>query len=97
MTANLETGKILDLRGYRCPVPVIKLEARLRRLEPGDQVTVITDDPVAAVDIPYYCQKAGHLAKRLTEKEKNGECCVFQVTHSANPAPDGPRTPGSLP
>ncbi len=88
---------ILDVTGHRCPVPVIKLEAKLRRLEPGDQVTVIADDPVAAVDIPHYCRKAGHLAKRLTEKEKNGDCCVFQVTHSAKPAPDGASNTKSLP
>ena len=75
--------EIFDARGYRCPVPVIRLEAMLRRLEPGRQIKIIADDPVAAVDIPYYCSRAGHHAKRLPNQ---GESCVFLVTRSAKPA-----------
>ena len=43
---------ILDLRGYRCPIPVIKLERWLREAEDGAQVVVFSDDPIAKVDIP---------------------------------------------
>ena len=72
----------LDLRGYRCPVPVIRLEAVLRKLAPGAKVTAIADDPVAAVDIPHFCAESGHEAVRLPD---DGESCVFQVTRGPNP------------
>jgi len=70
----------LDLRGHRCPVPVIRLEAALRRLAPGEEITVLADDPVAAVDIPHFCQAGGHKTRRLPDQGENGEICVFRVT-----------------
>ncbi len=71
----------LDLRGYRCPVPVIRLEAALRREPFGAQIIVISDDPVAAVDIPHFCREAGWEVKRLPDE---GNSCVFQVTAGPN-------------
>ncbi len=78
---------ILDTTGYRCPVPVIRLEAALRRLPDGAQVTVIADDPVAAIDIPHFCREAGHGVKRLEDKkEGGGGICVFLVTRGTKSA-----------
>ncbi len=76
-------GLTLDTSGYRCPIPVIRLEAALRGLADGAQVTVIADDPVAAVDIPYFCREAGH---RVTRLEAAKGICVFLVTRGAKSA-----------
>ncbi len=67
----------LDVRGYRCPVPVIRMEAALRRMRAGEQLLVFADDPVAAVDIPHFCAEGGHAAERQPDK---GAACVFLVT-----------------
>jgi tRNA 2-thiouridine synthesizing protein A len=75
----------LDLRGYRCPVPVIRLEAVLRTLPKGAQVTVFADDPVATIDIPHFCRESGHYVQRLDDSEYE---CVFQVTRGPKPAPE---------
>ena len=77
---NNET--ILDLTGYRCPIPVIRLEAQLRALPEGAQVTVFADDPVAAIDIPLSCREAGHDCDRRPDR---GGTCVFQVTRGPKP------------
>ena len=69
--------KILDLTGYRCPVPVIRLEAALRSLSKEAQLTVFADDPVAVIDIPLACREGGHDCARLPDREG---FCVFQVT-----------------
>lgn len=73
---------LLDLSGYRCPIPVIRLEAVLRRSPKGAQVTVFADDPIAAVDIPHFCREAGHKVERL---DHGGDGCVFLVTRSDQP------------
>lgn len=73
---------LLDLSGYRCPIPVIRLEAVLRRSPKGAQVTVFADDPIAAVDIPHFCREAGHKVVRL---DHEGDGCVFLVTRSDQP------------
>jgi tRNA 2-thiouridine synthesizing protein A len=70
----------LDTSGYRCPLPVIRLEAALRGMADGAQVTVIADDPVAAIDIPHFCREAGHDVARL---ESAAGFCVFLVTRGA--------------
>ncbi len=73
----------LDTSGYRCPLPVIRLEATLRGLADGAQVTVIADDPVAVIDIPQFCREAGHGVTRL---ESAPGICVFLVTRAAKSA-----------
>ncbi len=77
------TELTLDTSGYRCPLPVIRLEAALREMADGAQVTVIADDPVAVVDIPYFCREAGHNVARLESAEG---VCVFLVTRGAKSA-----------
>lgn len=51
----------LDLRGLRCPLPALRTEKELRAMQPGQRLRVITDDPLAAIDIPHFCREAGHL------------------------------------
>jgi tRNA 2-thiouridine synthesizing protein A len=46
----------LDCRGLLCPLPVIKLAKALPTVAIGDTVTVLTDDPAAATDIPAWCR-----------------------------------------
>ena len=47
----------LDLRGLRCPMPVLKTRQRLRQLAVGDELQVLTDDPLAGLDIPAFCNE----------------------------------------
>lgn len=75
---------ILDARGLSCPLPVIRMEAMLRRLAPGARLKVIADDPVAAVDIPHFAREGGHDCAR--EAGPPG-ICVFLVTRGENRRP----------
>ncbi|TDC54072.1 sulfurtransferase TusA family protein, partial [Micromonospora sp. KC207] len=52
--------QVLDCRGQRCPLPVIKLARRLPELPVGAVLRVLADDPAAAVDIPAWCRMRGH-------------------------------------
>ena len=81
VTPKCASSDQLDLRGYRCPAPVIRLEAALRSLPPGTTISAIADDPVAAVDIPHFCAEAGHGVVRLPDE---AGACVFQVTRAVN-------------
>ena len=55
-----ETVFELDLRGLRCPLPALRTEKQLRGMAAGERVSVLTDDPLAAIDIPHFCREAGH-------------------------------------
>ena len=47
---------VLDQRGQRCPLPVIALAKAVAELEVGAELTLLTDDPAAAHDIPAWCR-----------------------------------------
>ena len=77
----------LDATGYRCPMPVIRMEAALRRMQAGEKLLVRADDPIAAVDIPHFCREAGHAAERLPDETAgDAPVCVFLVTRGAKQA-----------
>ena len=52
--------ELIDCRGLRCPLPVLKLEKRLGQLPAGAQLVVLATDPMAKIDIPLHCRQHGH-------------------------------------
>lgn len=55
-----EPAVALDLRGLKCPYPVIKTENRLAKLAAGALLVVETTDPLSGIDIPHFCNEHGH-------------------------------------
>jgi len=51
---------ILDLKGLKCPLPVLKTRRAMRGLGPGARLWVETTDPLAVIDMPNYCREDGH-------------------------------------
>ncbi len=58
---------VYDLRGLNCPLPVLKARKRLARMRPGARLWLETTDPLAALDIPAFCNETGHV---LLETQK---------------------------
>lgn len=52
--------QLLDARGLKCPLPVLRMEKRLAALPAGAQVVILATDPMARIDIPLYCRQQGH-------------------------------------
>lgn len=50
---------LVDARGLRCPLPVIRLAEAARDAAPGDVIEVWATDPAAAADIPAWCRMRG--------------------------------------
>lgn len=61
------TTEVVDARGLRCPLPVLKAEKRLAALPAGAALTVLATDPMARVDLPLYCRQQGHDCAVTTE------------------------------
>ena len=49
-----------DLRGLKCPLPVLKTKKRLASMATGATLAVETSDPLAGIDIPHFCTESGH-------------------------------------
>jgi len=50
----------LDLKGLKCPLPVLKCRKAITGLAAGDTLSVETTDPLAGIDIPHFCREDGH-------------------------------------
>jgi len=70
------SGKILDTRGLKCPLPVLRAEKYLQNCPEGTQFVLLADDPVAQVDIPVFCQNNGHDCSLA----KDGSFFSFNIT-----------------
>ena len=51
---------ILDVRGLRCPLPALIARRVLARAAAGLAIEVLSDDPLAAVDVPHMCTQEGY-------------------------------------
>jgi tRNA 2-thiouridine synthesizing protein A len=58
---------VVDARGLRCPLPVLKVEKLLAQLPAGAELLALATDPMAKVDIPLFCQRHGHDCAVATE------------------------------
>lgn len=61
----------IDVRGLRCPLPVLRLRKALMGVAPGASVRILADDPVAVIDIPHFCQSEGHDLQTCTGPENS--------------------------
>lgn len=66
---NQTTIKQLDALGLRCPEPVMVIRKTVRKLETGDMLEIIADDPATTRDIPSFCRFMEHqLIEAQTDK-----------------------------
>ena len=72
----MEHDADLDTRGLLCPLPVLKIRKRLQSLSEGQVLRVEADDPVAVVDVPHFCDEAGH---ELAATESAGAVQVYFI------------------
>jgi len=66
----------LDLSGLLCPLPVLKARKRLLEMAPGSLLVVTATDPMAAIDIPHFCNEQGHV---LESKSEDGNALIFRI------------------
>ena len=50
----------LDALGLRCPEPVMMVRLQLRKMQVGETLLIIADDPATTRDIPAFCRFMEH-------------------------------------
>lgn len=56
--------KKLDVRGAKCPIPVVKAKKELDAMAPGDQLEVTATDPGSVPDFQGWAKTAKHVVLR---------------------------------
>ena len=57
---DTEPQESIDAIGLQCPEPVMLLHAAMRRLAPGQELTLRATDPSTERDVPNFCEFLGH-------------------------------------
>jgi len=68
------TIKKLDVRGMKCPLPIVKAKQALDGMSPGDQLEVVATDPGSVPDFQGWVKinKKAALQSQRTEKDETG-------------------------
>jgi TusA-related sulfurtransferase len=59
---------VVDARKLLCPMPVIRAQDAVVKLQPGDTVEVLCTDPGVVHDIPAWCRVHGHEVIKIDEQ-----------------------------
>lgn len=58
----------LDALGKRCPEPVMLIRGIVRKMEDGQTLAIVADDPSTARDIPSFCRFMDHTLLKVQTK-----------------------------
>lgn len=71
---------LLDLRGLRCPLPVLRTRKALAGLPAGTLLQVESTDPLSAIDIPHMLNGSGDV---LESHRRDGVVEIFLIRRGA--------------
>ncbi|MGH7067266.1 MAG: sulfurtransferase TusA family protein [Acetobacteraceae bacterium] len=77
---------LLDLKGLRCPLPVLRANKALRHMPAGARLRVLATDRAAVADFQAFCRESGHALLAWSE-----DAGVFSfVIRRRTDSPPGP-------
>lgn len=71
---------VLDVKGLKCPLPVLKVRKAIGTLASGAVLEVHATDPLSVIDVPAYCNESGNL---LLSQETMDEVHIFRIERRA--------------
>jgi tRNA 2-thiouridine synthesizing protein A len=74
MTETNDT--VLNLRGLRCPQPVLRAKKALRNVAIGGTLVMECTDPLTVIDVPYFINQTGHT---LSAQQREGDLYIFKI------------------
>lgn len=63
------TDTVLDARRLLCPLPVIRTQDAVEKLQHGQTLSVLCSDPGVLHDIPAWCRVHGHQVLDIQEEQ----------------------------
>ena len=52
---------VLDVKGLKCPLPILRAKKALAALEGGEELEVLATDAGAPYDFAAFCRQTGHV------------------------------------
>jgi tRNA 2-thiouridine synthesizing protein A len=67
--SEMTTRETIDARGAFCPGPLMELIAKLKLVQVGDEIEVLSSDKGSVNDIPEWVKKVRHEMVGVTPKD----------------------------
>lgn len=66
----------LDVKGLKCPLPVLKIQKAMKSVAAGERLMVEATDPLSVIDVPAYCNESGNV---LVSQSNEGDIHTFEI------------------
>ena len=60
MSEEIKVDVEMDLKGLACPLPIVKVNQRIKKMEIGQIIMAETTDPGAHADFPAWARTSGN-------------------------------------
>jgi len=76
VVVDINQPLVLNLRGLRCPQPVLRAKKALRDVLVGGVLVMECTDPLTVIDVPHFVRQTGH---ELAEQRQDGPLYIFKL------------------
>ena len=70
------SATILDTKGLRCPLPVLRARKAMKALAPGEVIEIHATDPGSVQDFQSFCNTTGH---ELVNAAETDGVFIFEI------------------
>ena len=73
MKSRKKYSLVINTSGLRCPLPLLKVQKNLKSLTKSREILIITDDPMAEIDLKHFCLNNNYLLKEVKNEHGGNE------------------------
>lgn len=74
--SEVTEDRVLDMRGFQCPIPVVKTNLAIKEMADGEVLKVLATDKGALSDFPAWAEDTGN---QLLSSGEEGDALVFYI------------------
>ena len=64
---------VINTIGLRCPLPLLKVQKNINSLRKNHEALIITDDPMAEIDLKHFCLNNNYLLEEIKDYQSVDE------------------------
>jgi tRNA 2-thiouridine synthesizing protein A len=76
----MNKDETLDAKGLMCPMPIVKLAKKMKGMQVGKVLELISDDVGSKEDVPAWCKRTGN---ELVEMKQEGNVYYYYIKKTA--------------
>ena len=73
MKSQKKYSLVIDTTGLRCPLPLLKVQKNINSLKKNREALIITDDPMAEIDLKHFCLNNNYLLEEIKDYQGGDE------------------------